>query len=152
VSYISHDLLHVNYSGYFSSWPISLVCAVLLMHLSSTRYVEVTKATNLWVVRVNDYTIQSTRVSIQSSELGPPTPSPPPSGASPPPPPTHTLAHEEGGCGTQFRRLDSLGYSDYDVFLENDEGSRVFRCKKLFSDTFVKHVFQNFEPFLANRA
>ncbi len=26
----------------------------------------------------------------------------------------------------------SLGYSDYDVFLENDEGSRVYRCKKLF--------------------
>ncbi len=25
-----------------------------------------------------------------------------------------------------------LGYSDYDVFLENDEGSRVYRCKKLF--------------------
>jgi hypothetical protein len=24
-----------------------------------------------------------------------------------------------------------LGYSDYDVFLENDEGSRVYRCKKL---------------------
>jgi hypothetical protein len=23
-------------------------------------------------------------------------------------------------------------YSDYDVFLENDEGSRVYRCKKLF--------------------
>ncbi len=26
----------------------------------------------------------------------------------------------------------TLGYSDYDVFLENDEGSRVYRCKKLF--------------------
>ncbi len=26
----------------------------------------------------------------------------------------------------------ALGYSDYDVFLENDEGSRVYRCKKLF--------------------
>ncbi len=25
-----------------------------------------------------------------------------------------------------------VGYSDYDVFLENDEGSRVYRCKKLF--------------------
>ncbi len=25
-----------------------------------------------------------------------------------------------------------LGYSDYDVFLENDEGSRLYRCKKLF--------------------
>ncbi len=25
-----------------------------------------------------------------------------------------------------------LGYSDYDVFLESDEGSRVYRCKKLF--------------------
>jgi hypothetical protein len=28
--------------------------------------------------------------------------------------------------------LCSIGYSDYDVFLENDEGSRVYRCKKLF--------------------
>jgi hypothetical protein len=46
----------------------------------------------------------------------------------------------------------ALGYSDYDVFIEIDEGSRVYRCKKLFYDTFVKHVFQNFEPFLANRA
>ncbi len=45
-----------------------------------------------------------------------------------------------------------IEYSDYDVFLENDEGSRVYRRKKLFQDTFVKHVFQNFEPFLANRA
>jgi hypothetical protein len=72
-----------------------------------------------------------------------------------------------------------LGYSDYDVFLENDEGSRVYRCKghhhgygeaghralptaeegkegsgtkKLFLDTFIKHIFKNFEPFLANRA
>ncbi len=45
-----------------------------------------------------------------------------------------------------------LGYSDYDVFLENEEGSRVYWCKKLFSDTFVKQLFQNFEPFLANRA
>ncbi len=26
----------------------------------------------------------------------------------------------------------TLGYSDYDVFLENDRGSRVYRCKKLF--------------------
>ncbi len=26
----------------------------------------------------------------------------------------------------------TLGYSDYDVFLENDEGSRVYRCKKVF--------------------
>jgi hypothetical protein len=26
----------------------------------------------------------------------------------------------------------AVGYSDYDVFLENDEGSRVYRCKKLF--------------------
>jgi hypothetical protein len=26
----------------------------------------------------------------------------------------------------------TIGYSDYDVFLENDEGSRVYRCKKLF--------------------
>ncbi len=25
-----------------------------------------------------------------------------------------------------------LGYSDYDVFVENDEGLRVYRCKKLF--------------------
>ncbi len=25
-----------------------------------------------------------------------------------------------------------VGYSDYDVFLENDEGSWVYRCKKLF--------------------
>ncbi len=25
-----------------------------------------------------------------------------------------------------------LGCSDYDVFFENDEGSRVYRCKKLF--------------------
>jgi hypothetical protein len=25
-----------------------------------------------------------------------------------------------------------VGYSDYDVFLEYDEGSRVYRCKKLF--------------------
>jgi hypothetical protein len=48
------------------------------------------------------------------------------------------------GCG--------VGYSDYDDFSENDEGSRVYRCKKLFQDTFVKHIFQNFEPFLANRA
>jgi hypothetical protein len=34
-----------------------------------------------------------------------------------------------------FRRKPirrTLGYSDYDVFLENDEGSRVYRCKKLF--------------------
>ncbi len=29
-----------------------------------------------------------------------------------------------GGC--------LVGYSDYDVFLENDEGSQVYRCKKLF--------------------
>ncbi len=28
----------------------------------------------------------------------------------------------------------------------------MYRCKKLFQDTFVKHVYQNFEPFLANRA
>jgi hypothetical protein len=34
----------------------------------------------------------------------------------------------------------------------NDRGSRVYMCKKLFLDTFVKHVFQNFEPFLAKRA
>jgi hypothetical protein len=26
----------------------------------------------------------------------------------------------------------TIGYSDYDVFLENDEGSRVYSCKKLF--------------------
>jgi hypothetical protein len=25
-----------------------------------------------------------------------------------------------------------LGYSDFDVFLENERGSRVYRCKKLF--------------------
>jgi hypothetical protein len=25
-----------------------------------------------------------------------------------------------------------VGYSDYDVFLENDEDSQVYRCKKLF--------------------
>jgi hypothetical protein len=37
-------------------------------------------------------------------------------------------------------------------FLENDRVSQVFRCKKLFKDTFVKYVFQNFEPFHANRA
>ncbi len=36
--------------------------------------------------------------------------------------------------------------------LEIDEGSRVYRCKKLLEDTFVKHVLLNFEPFLANRA
>jgi hypothetical protein len=46
----------------------------------------------------------------------------------------------------------TVGYSDYDVFLENDEGSRIYGCKKLFQDPFVKHVFQKFEPFLANRA
>jgi hypothetical protein len=26
----------------------------------------------------------------------------------------------------------SVVYSDYDIFLENDEGSRVYGCKKLF--------------------
>jgi hypothetical protein len=29
-------------------------------------------------------------------------------------------------------KVHTVGYSDYDVFLENDEGSRVYRCKKLF--------------------
>jgi hypothetical protein len=29
-------------------------------------------------------------------------------------------------------RIWALGYSDFDVFLENDEGSGVYRCKKLF--------------------
>jgi hypothetical protein len=38
------------------------------------------------------------------------------------------------------------------MFLENDRGSRLYRCKKLFLETFVKQVFQNFEPFLANMA
>ncbi len=28
--------------------------------------------------------------------------------------------------------IPTVGYSDYDVFLENNEGSRVYRCKKLF--------------------
>jgi hypothetical protein len=46
----------------------------------------------------------------------------------------------------------TVEYSDYDVFLENERGSRVYRCKKLFYDTFVKHVFQNFQQFLVNRA
>jgi hypothetical protein len=47
-----------------------------------------------------------------------------------------------------------LAYSDYDVFifLKMIRGLRVYRCENLFCDTFVKHVFQNFEPFLANRA
>jgi hypothetical protein len=36
---------------------------------------------------------------------------------------------DEGG---EFAWAWALGYSDYDVFLENDEGSRVYRCKKLF--------------------
>jgi hypothetical protein len=31
-----------------------------------------------------------------------------------------------------YEHHGTLGYSDYDVFLENDEGSRVYRCKKLF--------------------
>ncbi len=35
-----------------------------------------------------------------------------------------------GGC--------ILGYCDYDVFLENDRGSRVYRCKKLFTFMFFK--------------
>jgi hypothetical protein len=30
------------------------------------------------------------------------------------------------------RRVCPLGYSDYDVYLENDRGSWVYRCKKLF--------------------
>jgi hypothetical protein len=33
-------------------------------------------------------------------------------------------------AGTGIVRI--LGFSDYDVFLENDRGSRVYRCKKLF--------------------
>jgi hypothetical protein len=33
-------------------------------------------------------------------------------------------------CGSGYASV--LGYSDNDVFLENDEGSRVYRCKKLF--------------------
>ncbi len=45
-----------------------------------------------------------------------------------------------------------LGYSDFDVFVENDSGSRVYRCKKPKTLLCVNHVFQNFEPFLANRA
>jgi hypothetical protein len=33
---------------------------------------------------------------------------------------------------TSRKQTPTVGYSDYDVFLENDEGSRVYRCKKLF--------------------
>jgi hypothetical protein len=54
--------------------------------------------------------------------------------------------------GRQVHWTYTVGYSDYDVFLENDRGSWVYWRKKLFLDIFVKHVFQNFEPFLANRA
>jgi hypothetical protein len=54
------------------------------------------------------YSIQSTRVSIQSSKLGPPTPSHESKGGSPLGPKWGgaTLACGEGGGGTQFRRLD----------------------------------------------
>ncbi len=45
----------------------------------------------------------------------------------------------------------SVGYSDYDVFLEKVHGY-IGLESYLFEDIFVKHVFQNFEPFLANRA
>jgi hypothetical protein len=43
----------------------------------------------------------------------------------------------------------SLGYSDYVFFKGNYRGSRVYCCKNSFQDTSVKHVFKNFEPFLA---
>ncbi len=36
------------------------------------------------------------------------------------------------GIGMCVVFVCTVGYSDYDVFLENDEGSRVYRCKKLF--------------------
>jgi hypothetical protein len=43
-----------------------------------------------------------------------------------------------GPCGRCFSEFIDwrLGYSDYDVFLENDEGSRVYRCKK-YSKTLL---------------
>jgi hypothetical protein len=58
------------------------------------------------------------------------------------------LKNEKDGLRYEY----TLGYNDYDVILENDRVSQIYRCKKLFKDTFVKYVFQNFEPFLANRA
>ncbi len=36
--------------------------------------------------------------------------------------------------------MHNLGYSDYDVFLENDEGSRVYRCKKRGVAWCCKHL------------
>ncbi len=58
-----------------------------------------------------------------------------------------------------FSRLNShlvlrwiSGYSDYDVFKENDKGSHGYEIdvKNNSNSTSVKHVFQNFEPFLAS--
>jgi hypothetical protein len=45
----------------------------------------------------------------------------------------------------------TIGYSDYDVFLESDKGSLI-QVKKVILGNFRKHPFQNFEPFLANWA
>ncbi len=35
-------------------------------------------------------------------------------------------------CNLTNQRMCVLGYSDYDVFLENDRGLLVYRCKKIF--------------------
>ncbi len=52
---------------------------------------------------------------------------------------------------TTVHHLHTLGYSDFDVFKENERGSHVYRCKSN-SKNLSKNIFQNFETFLANRA
>jgi hypothetical protein len=34
----------------------------------------------------------------------------------------------------------TIGYSDYDVFLENHEGSRVYRCKSYFISKMLREM------------
>jgi hypothetical protein len=55
------------------------------------------------------------------------------------------------GCGCTIVHW-GLGTAIILFFQENVRGSREDRCKKLFSATFVKNVFQYFERFLANLA
>ncbi len=44
----------------------------------------------------------------------------------------HVEMPDSATRGAAVMPAPAVGYSDYDVFLENDEGSRVYRCKKLF--------------------
>ncbi len=75
-------------------------------------------------------------VSVPSSELGLPHPTPLGAGDCAVFSPAHSPAPEGVGWG--------VGYSDYDVFLENDEGSRVYRCKKDILRHFCKTRFSKF--------